>query len=383
MFFISESKGDNTKQLAIEVTGAKNAGRIDSYLRAQSMGIKMKQVWMATLDDRTHDSHAMMDGEKVDPGKKFSNGCRYPGDPEGAPGEIYNCRCTLVAEVEGSDAYDPSDLSARANRLKGMTYEEWKELHGERFYERLFGEKDGGIFTPKGSKISDVFTKIKDKIASEKPSSENDGDNDEEYKAFESKNIKPDFCVLCEKLDIKRVKAHKLKQPLTTEEIIDKICVRDKSNGACTSLALAYASNRIGLDVTDYRSGKSIGVFAELGWFGTAELNGVSYKETHTNTNHFEKAKTLLGSMEPNKEYIMSVGDHTAVVREKEGEYQFLELQNPNKKGFRRINDTVLEYRFGCTRTNSHEIAFLLDIETFRDNDEFRAVAEYINNKGR
>ena len=132
MFFISESKGDNTKQLAIEVTGAKNAGRIDSYIRAQNMGIRMKQVWMATLDNRTRDSHAMMDGEKVDPGKKFSNGCRYPGDPEGAPGEIYNCRCTLVAEVEGSDAYDPSDLSARANRLDGMTYEEWKDAHSDK-----------------------------------------------------------------------------------------------------------------------------------------------------------------------------------------------------------------------------------------------------------
>lgn len=111
------------------VTGAENAGRIDSYIRAQNMGIKMKQVWMATLDSRTRDSHAMMDGEKRDPGKEFSNGCRYPGDPEGKPGEIYNCRCTLVAEVEGSDAYDPSDLSVRANRLDGMSYEEWKTAH--------------------------------------------------------------------------------------------------------------------------------------------------------------------------------------------------------------------------------------------------------------
>lgn len=73
------------------VTGAENAGRIDSYLRAQAMGIKMKQVWMATLDDRVRDSHAILDGEKQDPGEKFSNGCRYPGDPEGAPSEIYNC----------------------------------------------------------------------------------------------------------------------------------------------------------------------------------------------------------------------------------------------------------------------------------------------------
>ena len=73
------------------VTGAENAGRIDSYIRAKKMGIKMQQMWMATLDGRTRDSHAIMDGEQQEVGKKFSNGCRYPGDPQGAPAEVYNC----------------------------------------------------------------------------------------------------------------------------------------------------------------------------------------------------------------------------------------------------------------------------------------------------
>lgn len=120
------------------VTGAENAGRIDSYLRAEKMGIKMKQVWMATLDGRTRDSHAMIDGEKIDVGRKFSNGCRYPGDPEGSPAEIYNCRCTLVAEVEGSNAYDPSLRPSEYLEDRGLTYEQWKQIHGERFYSKLF-----------------------------------------------------------------------------------------------------------------------------------------------------------------------------------------------------------------------------------------------------
>jgi len=124
------------------VTGAENAGRIDSYLRAESMGIKMKQVWMATLDGRTRDSHAMIDGEKQDPGKTFSNGCRYPGDPQGAPAEIYNCRCTLVAVVEGSDPYSSAARPSKYLEDKGLTYDEWKYMHGERFYNQLFkGER--------------------------------------------------------------------------------------------------------------------------------------------------------------------------------------------------------------------------------------------------
>lgn len=120
------------------VTGAQNAGRIDSYLRAQKMGIGMKQVWMSTKDGRTRDSHAMMDGEKVDPGKKFSNGCRYPGDPHGHPAEIYNCRCTVSAEVEGSDPYDGAATPSNYLKEQGLTYAQWKRMHAERFYDRLF-----------------------------------------------------------------------------------------------------------------------------------------------------------------------------------------------------------------------------------------------------
>ena len=120
------------------VTGAENAGRIDSYKRAEKMGIKMQQMWMATLDGRTRDSHAIMDGEHQEVGKKFSNGCRYPGDPSGAPAEIYNCRCTLVAIVEGADPYDPNLRESEYLKEQGLTYDEWKQMHGEQYYSKLF-----------------------------------------------------------------------------------------------------------------------------------------------------------------------------------------------------------------------------------------------------
>ncbi len=64
------------------VTGAQNAGRMDSYAAAEKMGIKLKKEWLATLDARTRHSHAMLDGEQVAQDKKFSNGCRFPGDPK-------------------------------------------------------------------------------------------------------------------------------------------------------------------------------------------------------------------------------------------------------------------------------------------------------------
>ena len=104
-------------------TAAENAGRIASYERAKGMGIGLKQEWMATLDGRTRHSHRQLDGERVEVGEKFSNGCRYPGDPQAQYAEICNCRCTLVAAVDGID----QSAAERFSRLpKGMTYEEWK-----------------------------------------------------------------------------------------------------------------------------------------------------------------------------------------------------------------------------------------------------------------
>ena len=139
------------------VTGAENAGRADSYKRAQSMGIKMKQVWIATLDDRTRDSHAMMDGEQVEVGKKFSNGCRYPGDPQGSPEEVFNCRCTVAAVVEGSDGYAGAARPSQYLEDSGMSYDRWRELHGERFYEKLFGNVSGYVTDPDAKEDSVII----------------------------------------------------------------------------------------------------------------------------------------------------------------------------------------------------------------------------------
>lgn len=112
------------------VTGAQNAGRMDSYAAAGKMGIKLKKEWLATLDARTRHSHAMLDGEQVAQDKKFSNGCRFPGDPQGPPWEIYNCRCTLIAAVEGVDTSTAqrrvrNPATGQAKVISNMSYAEW------------------------------------------------------------------------------------------------------------------------------------------------------------------------------------------------------------------------------------------------------------------
>ena len=83
------------------VTGAENKGRQDSYARATADGIILAKEWISTNDSRTRHSHAVLDGAIVDQDKKFDNGLMYPGDPNGRPEETWNCRCTLVAKVNG------------------------------------------------------------------------------------------------------------------------------------------------------------------------------------------------------------------------------------------------------------------------------------------
>lgn len=120
--------GDKNHKAAIRnactmTTGAQNAGRLDSFKRAEEMGVVHKQQWLAVHDGRTRHSHRAIDYEIQEVDHEFSNGCRYLGNPFGPAREVYNCRCTLRAVVDG--------LEQRARRyrdplIEGMTYDEWK-----------------------------------------------------------------------------------------------------------------------------------------------------------------------------------------------------------------------------------------------------------------
>lgn len=120
------NKAVATRIARTTVTAAENAGRVNAYERAKGMGITFKQEWLATLDGRTRHSHRMVDGEQVEVGEVFSNGCRYPGDPNAPYAETANCRCTLVA---GFDDMDNSWKDGASKRLTGKSYEEWKREH--------------------------------------------------------------------------------------------------------------------------------------------------------------------------------------------------------------------------------------------------------------
>lgn len=109
------------------MTAAQNAGRISMLHEAHDMGIKVKKQWLATLDSRTRDSHASIDGEVKEIDEEFSNGLQYPGDPNGSAAEVWNCRCTLIYKYEqypmqNAQRYDQEN----GELIENMTYKEWK-----------------------------------------------------------------------------------------------------------------------------------------------------------------------------------------------------------------------------------------------------------------
>ena len=121
------------------VTGAQNAGRMDSYVAAEKMGIKLKKSWLATIDGRTRHSHAMLDGQTADIDKPFKvdgEEIMFPGDTS-APGYlVYNCRCTVIAAVDGVDTSNGLRRD-RYGILPDMTFAQWQNSkRGEGYLQK-------------------------------------------------------------------------------------------------------------------------------------------------------------------------------------------------------------------------------------------------------
>lgn len=116
------------------MTGAQNSGRQMTLENAKSLGIKLKKEWMATLDAHTRINHRALDGQKVDTDDYFEAGgmkIRYPGDPLADPSMVYNCRCTMVSDIEDYPAtYDRYD-NIDGKPIKNMTYNEWEIAKGK------------------------------------------------------------------------------------------------------------------------------------------------------------------------------------------------------------------------------------------------------------
>lgn len=120
------SRKSALRNAATMFTSAQNGGRYDAIKRANRLGIECDRRWIATHDGHTRKSHREIDGDVAKIGQLFRNGLEFPGDPNGKPEEVYNCRCAVVAAFDDTE-YDPNDVYSR---LGDMPYSQWKNAHG-------------------------------------------------------------------------------------------------------------------------------------------------------------------------------------------------------------------------------------------------------------
>lgn len=116
------------------MTGAQNAGRVERLHDAQDMGIEVKKKWLATLDNRTRDAHAYLDGEEAEVDEPFHSilgNIMYPGDPTADPANVYNCRCTLTyvyPKYQHLQHNHERRDQLNDKNIENMTYYEWLGL---------------------------------------------------------------------------------------------------------------------------------------------------------------------------------------------------------------------------------------------------------------
>ena len=122
-------------------TNIENKGRDDAFKELRGKGIEMDTVWVSTLDGRTRHSHRLLHGEiRNEKTGKYSNKLRFPGDEQGAPEEVYNCRCCEISTIKGF----PVNIPRWSPKMEGMTYEEWL---GEHEKETAKSEKSRPVAT--------------------------------------------------------------------------------------------------------------------------------------------------------------------------------------------------------------------------------------------
>jgi len=109
---------------------AVNAAQADLYAKAKSAGINGNDIWDATLDGRTRETHRLMDGVKKSEDGYFHGAigkAPYPVWEGLSASERIQCRCRIRFEVE---SYAPT---IRRSRDQGIipyqTYPEWEKKY--------------------------------------------------------------------------------------------------------------------------------------------------------------------------------------------------------------------------------------------------------------
>lgn len=336
--FVS-SKIKNKKYVASRLVTTESAAYAS---KAQEQAYKDLSVdkyeILATLDLHTSDICQDLDGKIFDR-KDYQVGVT-------APPFHPNCRTTTVPWFP--DDVDTGERTARGKDGKvgyvpqNMTYKEWYNKYVEQKFE------ESGIIELDNNSSNSVIKR-------------------------------------CIERGIEYIGVEKYSTIPLEENIISELGGGDKTKGSCSSLAFAYAGNKNGYKVLDFRGGNSQAMFASNKTIlEITELEGIKswvVKEK----NDFTAIKKLIANIEEKKEYYLAIGRHAAIIRKIEKGYEYLELQSAKYNGFKTFDMNVLKNRFGCQKSYRRAgmaiapPSMLIDIDTLKDNKEFNQILGFIN----
>lgn len=169
-------------------------------------------------------------------------------------------------------------------------------------------------------------------------------------------------------VEYREVKMHE-KQP-TESDIIARVGGGDRTTGSCASLAFAWAANKGGMDVLDFRGGKSLNYFCKMSNLMQIcdKLGGYSAWATGIQ---------MMKQTEIGKQYYLAIGRHAAIVRQvSKGKYEYLELQSAYSNGWKPLDGKTFSWRFSARGKN---YGLLIDIEVLQKDSGFRKMVGYIN----
>lgn len=328
----------------------------DAMTKAKEAGADVVKKWDSTIDGRTRVSHRSLEGqvrELEEPFEVAGKKAMYPSG-FGLPSEDINCRC-VVLEIGRWELDEDEGFTKNVDGkiVDFSNSEDYKEFREKYYNEAKKLEEASGL---------------------------------QKQAPLETEEVISDECKLLvdslnrSEVDYNEVVMHKA--PLTESEIIKALAGGDMTGGSCASVGLAYCGQKAGMNVLDFRDGKSRNFFAIK--HNLRRISELPNVKTYTEVarSSVTAGNKLLKMVEKGKEYYLVSGRHAAIVRRTEDDVlQYLELQSSWNNGWKNFDGNpryTLSTRFGEAKGYDVE-DFMIEVDSIKDSPDLKRLLGYIN----